>query len=74
MHDTAHTQSPYRVNPGPPTLMASVAMDLFHLPAVKWEGETLDTLIVCVDRHSGCIVAIQSLNKGLTGESFQGYD
>ncbi len=43
-------------------------MDLFHLPSVKWEGETLDTLIVCVDRHSGWIVAIPSLNKRLTGE------
>ena len=68
MHETPHTQSPHIVNPGPPTPMASLTMDLFHLPAIEWEGETLDTLIVCVNRHSVWIVAIPSLNKGLTGE------
>ena len=47
--------------------MASVAIDLFKLPTVRWEGKVYDTLAVCVDRHSGWIVAIPCLEKGLTG-------
>ena len=47
--------------------MTSVAIDLFFLPPVEWEGNTFDTLILCVDRHSGWIVAVPGLNKGLTG-------
>ena len=53
--------------PIPPTPMTSVAIDLFHLPPVRWEGTPYDTLAVCVDRHSGWIVAVPCLNKGLTG-------
>ncbi len=44
--------------PIPPAVMVSVSMDLFKLPPVMWEGVTYDTLIVCVDRHSGWMVAI----------------
>ena len=47
--------------------MSSVAIDLFHLPLVVWEGVSYDTVILCVDRHSGWIVAVPALNKGLTG-------
>ena len=42
-------------------------MDLFSLPPVVQDGKTLDTLIVCVDRHSGWIVAIPERKVGLTG-------
>jgi hypothetical protein len=48
--------------------MVSVAIDLFKLPLVQIEGTKFDTLIVCVDRHSGWVVAIPELEKGLTGE------
>lgn len=58
---------PLRYTPIPPAPMSSVAIDLFRLPMVRWEGENFDTLAVCVDRHSGWIVAIPCLNKGLTG-------
>ena len=51
-----------------PAVMVSVSMDLFKLPPVVWEGVTYDTLIVCVDRHSGWVVAIPEVGKGLTGE------
>ena len=47
--------------------MSSVAFDLFHLPSVSWEGKIFDTIILCVDRHSGWIVAVPALTKGLTG-------
>ena len=48
--------------------MVSVSMDLFKLPPVVWVGVTYDTLIVCVDRHSGWVVAIPEVGKGLTGK------
>jgi hypothetical protein len=59
--------APIESTPIPPAPMASVAMDLFHLPLVEWEGQAYDNLIVCVDRHSGWVVAIPALGKGLTG-------
>ena len=30
-------------------------------------GKSFDSVAVCVDRHSGCIVAFPCFNKGLTG-------
>ena len=53
--------------PIPPMVMQSVALDLFSMPPVEWEGSTYDTMVVCVDRHSGWVVAIPCLGKGLTG-------
>ena len=53
--------------PIPPKIMQSVALDLFHMPAVLWEGQKYDTMVVCVDRHSGWMVAVPCLNQGLTG-------
>ena len=47
--------------PIPPFVMSHVAIDLFKLPPVEFEGEKFDTLIVCVDRHSGWIVAVPTL-------------
>ena len=62
-----HLKGPVEFTPIPPAIMSSVAIDLFHLPTVVWEGKTYDTVVVCVDRHSGWLVAIPALNKGLTG-------
>ena len=47
--------------------MSHVSIDLFRMPPVEFEGQNFDTMIVCVDRHSGWIVAIPTQNKGLTG-------
>jgi hypothetical protein len=47
--------------------MSSVALDLFHMPPVKFGGGEYDIMAVCVDRMSGWIVAIPARNKGLTG-------
>ena len=62
-----HLKGPVEFTPIPPHIMSSVAIDLFHLPEVVWEGKPYDTIILCVDRHSGWVVAIPALNKGLTG-------
>jgi hypothetical protein len=50
--------------------MTSVALDLFNMPTVIWEGATYEMIAVCVDRHSGWIVAIPYKKKGLTGAQF----
>ena len=47
--------------------MTSVAIDAFRLPLVRFEGKEYDTLVACVDRHSGWIVGVPFLNKGMTG-------
>ena len=47
--------------------MVSVALDLFKMPSTEFLGQKYDTMAVCVDRHSGWILASAHLNKGLTG-------
>ena len=53
--------------PIPARIMVSVALDIFRLPLVLSRGKSFDSVAVCVDRHSGWIVAVTCLNKGLTG-------
>ena len=57
--------------PIPPEIMANVAIDVFSLPLVEFEGKNYDCLIVCVDRHSGWVKAVPELMKGLTGPELQ---
>ena len=47
--------------------MVSVAMDVFKMPATKFEGKSYDCLVAAVDRQSGWIVAVPSTIIGLTG-------
>ena len=54
-------------SPVPPVPMSSVAIDLFRLPLVVHEGKNFDTMAVCVCRHSGWLIAVPCLDKGLTG-------
>ena len=56
-----------RPTPVPPHVMSHVALDLFKMPPVEHDGLMYDTLVVCVDLHSGWVVAIPTLQKGLTG-------
>ena len=53
--------------PIPPRIMASVAMDVFHMPNTKYDGEFFDAMVVYIDRHSGWMVAVPCRKKGLTG-------
>ena len=54
-------------SPIPPVPMSSVAIDLFRLPLVVHEGKNFDTMAVCFCRHSGWLIAVPCLDKGLTG-------
>ena len=67
-HRLAGPQEPI---PVPPRPMVHVAIDIFAMPEVMDEisKEKFDRLVVCVDRHSGWIIAVPCLDKGLTGRS-----
>ena len=60
-------RGPIEATPIPPAAMSNVAIDLFKLPMVVYEGAEYNTIAVCVDRHSGWIVAVPCIDKGLTG-------
>ena len=47
--------------------MFSVALDIFQLNKVTHQGKDYDCMVVCVDRHSGWIIAVPCLYRGLTG-------
>ena len=53
--------------PIPARIMVSVALDIFRLPLVLSRGKSFDSVAVCVDRHSGWVVAVPCVNKGLMG-------
>ena len=45
--------------------MESVAMDIFFMPEVHIGNETFDCVVLCVDRHSGYVVATPAGKRGL---------
>src|SRR5574338_495835 len=63
------TELPITCNPVPEKIMTSVALDIFSLPPVKWEGKGYDSLLLCVDCMSGWIIARPCNKVGLTAES-----
>ena len=60
-------RGPVESTPIPPAPMSSVAIDLFKMPLVLLEGKEYNTMAVCVDLHSGWVIAIPVMDKGLTG-------
>ena len=48
--------------------MSSVSLDIFSLPSVNWRGNKYDSLVLCVDRLSGWIIATPTTKVGLTAE------
>ena len=61
-------RTPLSFTPVPSHIMTSVALDLFELPVVEWQSQTYDCLLLCVDRHSGWIIARPCREQGLTAE------
>ena len=49
-------------------LMSNVCVDIFSLPTAKWGGQTFDSMLVCVDRLSGWMLARPCNKVGLTAE------
>ena len=52
----------------PRAVGVSVAIDVFKLPATKWENQTYDAVVLSTDRHSGWMVGYPTTLKGLTAE------
>ena len=68
--DHLHTSgdAPIEHTPVPAYVMSSVAVDIFSLPSVEWDGRNFDAMVVCVDRLSGWILARPCSKAGLTAE------
>ena len=51
--------------PVPDQLVESVAMDVFSMPEVHIGKEFFDCVVLCVERHSGYVVAVPARKKEL---------
>ena len=67
MPATGHFQATPSAYSDTPRVMSSVAMEIFFMPPTTLNGRKYDALVVCVDRHSGWMVAVKCERKGLTG-------
>ena len=47
----------YEMTPIPEAPLISVCVDIFSLPEVEWEDNIYDSAFLCVDRHSGFLIA-----------------
>ena len=64
---TTNLERKIHPTPIPAAIMSSVAIDLFDMPLSKFKGTVYDTMVVCVDRLPGWMVAVPEVKKGLTG-------
>ena len=67
-HPHHSMKAPLRPTPIPPRLMDSVALDVFYMEPIRYQGIEYDCMVLCVDRHSGWIVASPQQRKGLTAK------
>ena len=63
--DNPNVRGEAQWTPIPDQPMESVAMDVFSMPHVHIRKEVFDCVVVCVDRHSGYVVAVPARQKGL---------
>ena len=63
--DNRNVQREAQWTPIPDQPVQGVAMDVFSMPEVRIGKEILDCVVLCVDPHSGYIVAVQARKKGL---------
>ena len=63
--DNQSHQGEAQWTPIPDQPMESVAMDVFPMPGVHIGKEVFDCVVLCVDRHSGYVVAVPARKKGL---------
>ncbi len=56
------------MTPIPPAPFLSVCVDIFSLTEVSWQNQSYDSLVLCVNRHSGWMIAQPTLKNGLTAE------
>ena len=58
----AQVESEWTPNPDQP--MESVAMDFFSMPEIHIGKEVFDCVVLCLDRHSGYVVAVPARKRG----------
>ena len=58
----------YEATPIPEHPFVSVCVDIFSMPEVVWKGASYDQMVLCVDRHSGWMIARPTEKLGLTAE------
>ena len=63
--DNQNVKGEAQWTPVPDQPMESVAMDVFSMPKVHIGKETFDCVVLCVDCHSGYVVAVPARKKGL---------
>ena len=63
--DNRNVRGEARCTPIPDQRMESVVMDIFSIPEVHIGKEVFDCVVLCVDRHSGYIVAVPAHKKRL---------
>ena len=63
--DNPNVKGEAQWTPVPDQPMERVAMDVFSMPKVHIGKETFDCVVLCVDRHSGYVVAVLARKKGL---------
>ena len=61
-------KGPIKMTPIPDRFMASLCLDVFSMPVAEWQGEQYDAFLMCVDRHSGWMIAKPTQKAGLSGE------
>ena len=63
--DNRNVKGEAQWTPVPDQPMESMAMDVLSMPEVHIGKETFDCVVLCVDRHSGYVVAVPARKKGL---------
>ena len=63
--DNRNVKSAAQWTPVPDQPMQSVAMDVFSMSEVHIGKATFDCVVLCVDRHSGYVVAVPARKRGL---------
>lgn len=61
-------KQPVVMTPIPPRVFFSVSLDIFSMPEVEYEGQKYNCFVLCVDRHSGWMLARPTQKLGLTAE------
>ena len=67
--DNRNVEGEAQWTPVPDQPMESVAMDVFSMPEVHMSKETFDCVVLCVDHHSGYVVAVPARKRGLLAKA-----
>ncbi len=65
-HPNWSVRTPIVLTPVPTHVMSSVALDMFSLPRVEWQGEVYGSMLLRVDRLSEWDIARPTRKLGLT--------